>query len=152
MLVVVTYWPDRAGRRKGKTMTKYTAEQLETIKVLRKMLRPGAKVYTILRSRSASGMSRCIDAFHIGKDGHKSYLTGYMVQLGIGSQSRAMWEQSKGMRINGCGMDMGYHAVYSLGRILYPDGFALPNGRIGRNGDKSGHDSDGGYALAHEWI
>ena|ERR1035437_1828097 len=50
----------------------------------------------------------------------------------------------------GCGMDMGFHLVYNLGRTLFPEGFKV-EGR-GRNGDASGWDKDGGYALKQRWI
>ena len=55
-----------------------------------------------------------------------------------------------GLVVGGCGMDMGFHVVYSLGRVLWPKGFKV-NG-IGRNGDISGHDKDGGYRLVHQWL
>ena len=55
-----------------------------------------------------------------------------------------------GIKIGGCGMDMGFAIVYALGRKLFPEGFKV-NGR-GRNGDTSGWDNDGGYALKHRWL
>ena len=39
--------------------------------------------------------------------------------------------------VGGCGMDMGFHVVYSLARSLYPE---KPGQR------------DGGYSLKHEWL
>jgi hypothetical protein len=48
----------------------------------------------------------------------------------------------QGIKIGGCGMDMGFSLVYDLGRTLYPRGFKV-NGR-GRK--------DGGYALKQEWL
>ena len=45
---------------------------------------------------------------------------------------------------------MGFEIVYNLGRKLFHDGFKV-EGR-GRNGDMSGHDNDGGYALKHRWL
>lgn len=52
-----------------------------------------------------------------------------------------------GIVVGGCGMDMGFHLVYNLGRTLWPTGTDNPHGR--RNGHP---DSDGGYALKHGWL
>lgn len=49
--------------------------------------------------------------------------------------------------MGGAGMDMGFALVYSIGRAIWPNGTSKPHGR--RNGEP---DSDGGYALNHEWI
>ena len=82
------------------------------------------------------------------------------------------WDQSNGgVRIGGCGMNMCFALVYELSSALFPDGFGIvgtrPDGRTvrptskrgaaqmvrngvkfrGRNGDASGWDSSGGYAL-----
>jgi hypothetical protein len=39
-------------------------------------------------------------------------------------------------------MDMGFHAVYTLSSVLFPEGF---------NDGRDKH-RDGGYALRHEWL
>lgn len=90
---------------------------------LGKILAEGATVYTVLRSRSRSGMSRCMDVFTFTIDEKtgqpvKHWLTGSCVAMGIGTQSRTMWERSQGMRVNGCGMDMGFHVVNWLESAL----------------------------------
>lgn len=46
-------------------------------------------------------------------------------------------------------MDMTFEVVYELGHYLYPKGFKLSKGQYGRNGDTSGYDKDGGYALTN---
>lgn len=44
---------------------------------------------------------------------------GYAVADAVG------WPERDGaIVVGGCGMDMGFHLVYTLGRYLYPDGFA----------------------------
>lgn len=124
-----------------------TSEQLEAIKELRKMLRPGMMVYTVLRHVSSSGMCRWIDLY-IHKKNQPVRLTW--------TAARALgWTydpRHEALKVGGCGMDMGFHAVYSLGYVLFPKGFKLPKGKLGRNGDTSGHDNDGGYALNHRWM
>jgi hypothetical protein len=59
------------------------------------------------------------------------------------------WKQSNngGLVVGGCGMDMGFHTVYTLGRYLWPKGTRKPHGT--RNGAP---DKDGGYALKHSWL
>jgi hypothetical protein len=124
------------------------AEQAEAIKMLRKWLKPGDTVYTVLRHVSKSGMSRRIDLYKITKDG-PLFLTGYAARA-IDSR----WDcEDGGIIVGGCGMDMGFHLVYTLGRVLFPKGFKVGRkGTHARNGDKSGHDNDGGYALNHCWL
>lgn len=82
-------------------------------------------------------------------------------------------DEAGGVRVSGCGMNMCFAVVYELGRVLFPDGFGIegtrPDGRKvrpkskaaasrmaaagvtfrGRNGDCSGWDPDGGYAMKY---
>jgi hypothetical protein len=96
-------------------------------------------------------MSRNIDLYYM-QDGKPQWISAY-VGHAIGSpQSRKNWERSQGLTVGGCGMDMGFALVYDLSRTLFPDGFKLAKDQYGRNGDKSGYDRDGGYALRHQWL
>ena len=64
--------------------------------------------------------------------------------------SRALgWRLGKneGIVVDGCGMDMGFHLVYSLGATIWPSGTNKPHGT--RNGEP---DSCGGYALKSRWL
>lgn len=116
-------------------------KEAEAIVTLRTMLKPGDTVYTILKSVSRSGMSRNIDVYCI-QDGKPRWIAGY-VGHAIGSpQSEKNWERSQGLTVKGCGMDMGFRVVYTLGRVLFPEGFKNQNGEH----------KDGGYALRHEWL
>jgi len=113
----------------------------QAIESLLKLLAPGAAVYTVLRHVSASGMSRRIDMYTI-RDGELRYLSGYAaVALG------AKLHRDRGIVVSGCGQDMGFHLVYSLGAALWPNGTPEPHGT--RNGEP---DTAGGYALKHRWI
>jgi hypothetical protein len=76
-------------------------------------LRDGkVQFWTIVRSVSASGMSRVIDVYVI-VDNEMHCLT-YHIAIVLG------WKlhKDRGMIVNGCGMDMCYHAVDSLWRRL----------------------------------
>jgi len=129
------------------TKTKEIVMTTEEIKArLMEKLTPGREVYTALKHVSKSGMTRHISVY-IVENGQindisweASHILGY---------KRA---DNDGLKVGGSGMDMGFHLVYSLSRALYPDGFKLPEGKHGRNGDTSGFDRDGGYALLHRWI
>jgi len=101
---------------------------------LRDILDHGDKVFCVLRSVSSSGMSRTIDFYAI-KDNQPICLSGYM--------AAAMgWKRAKGQGIviSGCGMDMGFHAVYCLGSALWP------------NQNEGRADRDGGYLLKSDWM
>jgi hypothetical protein len=100
-------------------------DRAETIATLRKMLKPGSTVHSVIRHVARSGMSRTMD-FYFLKGGESHYLTGYMAQLGIGTRT------DKGLRVGGCGMDMGFHCVYTLSSILYRDGYKCLKGKDGK--------------------
>jgi hypothetical protein len=119
---------------------------------LRLLLKPGSPVYTVLRHRSASGMMRCFKLLIVAKDykGKPDIRDiSYLAAKAAGFPYNTTYE---GIQTNGCGMDMGFHCVYSLSRRLWPKGFKVLKGQLGRNGDTSGFDTDGGYALEHRRI
>lgn len=116
---------------------------------LLRMLKPNDTVYGIVRTVARSGMSRTIDFYCVDHDAERGerggamrYLSGYMGHLGIGQRTK-----DGSLRVNGCGMDMVFHCVYTLGAMLWPQGTDKPHGR--RNGEP---DSDGGYALKAETL
>ena len=115
---------------------------------LARMLRPGDTVYTRLEHVSRSGMTRRISVM-VMRENEPQNIT-YTVAHALGDGPSFDRSRHDGLRVNGCGMDMGFHLVYSLGRVLFPDGFPVTG--VGRNGDTPGHDRDGGYALRHRWI
>lgn len=129
-------------------------KRIEAITELRKILKPGATVYCVLRHVSRSGMSRGIDFYYLHK-GEPFWITAQVGHAIDCPQSLNDWKASKGLRIGGCGMDMGFHCVYSLGRVLFPKGYvpAKTGKSFGRNGtDATDLDTDGGYALNCKWL
>lgn len=94
------------------------AERQEALEELREIIKPGDTVHTILRHVSRSGMQRIIDPLVI-KDGEHRYIRWQASQL-IGAK---MDRDRDGLKIGGCGMDMGFHLVYSLSHALYGDGY-----------------------------
>ena len=103
-------------------------------KRLSSLLSAGDTVYTIVRSVSASGMSRTL-SLYIVKDNRLVNITYYAAHA-------LEWRLvdvngSRVMRVGGCGMDMGFHTVYTLSRVLFAAD--MPS-------------ADAGYSLRHEWI
>jgi len=93
---------------------------------LLKILNEGDTVYTVLRHVSASGMSRRIDLYTF-KDNKPVYLSGYYAMM------QGEEPPKDGYKVGGCGMDMGFHLVYTLSSLLYKK-------------------DRGGYELRHEWL
>lgn len=129
------------------TKKEYEAqEKADAVAYLKKLLAPkrGQRqtVYTLVHHVSKSGMTRHIGCYVVNKktgelvciDWHISKVTGYT-------------QANRGLVVGGCGMDMGSHLVYTLGRYLWPKGTPKPHGT--RNGAP---DSDGGYSIKQAWI
>ena len=124
----------------------------EAVTRLSEMLAPGATVHTILRHRSASGMTRAISPVIVGMDCQPADVS-YMVAPAIGARFDNRWD---GVKVHGTGMDMGFHLVYSLSSALFPDGFdcigeGCPSNDHS-NRDERAHHPDGGYALRQRWL
>lgn len=96
------------------------AERQEAINSLRENLRIGITIYTVLRRVSASGMSRCLDLYYVDHN-EIARITWSAARVLEWTYDR----RKEALRVNGCGMDMGYHAVHCLGRVLFGDGYAL---------------------------
>lgn len=148
----------------SKSKSKSEAEKKEAIERLLRAVAPGDTVYTISRHVSRSGMQREISLVAIDRSvvaqldkRVRVHDDGVITNLGREAittldywASRALGHRigpHGGIVVGGCGMDMGFHLVYLLGRTLWPNGTDKPHGR--RNGEP---DSDGGYALKHGWL
>lgn len=118
----------------------FAARQEYCRKELRKILKPKSTVYTVLRSISKSGMSHELSAFAIQKGELRNLdcLVADAIGHAVGQH---------GIKMHGCGMDMGFALVYSLGSALWPKGTAKPH--CTRNGEL---DRRGGYALKQQWV
>ena len=133
------HWKDSVILKRGEGAAAYReqarADLLEYIK-------PGDTVYCVLRHVARSGMSRRISLF-VSQEGRIRNITGTAAV----AMDRTLNRDDFSIVAGGCGMDMGFHLVYSLGYCLWPKGTDKPHGT--RNGTP---DSDGGYALKHEWL
>lgn len=101
-------------------------------------LNEGDTVYTVLRSVSSSGMSRTI-SLKVARNGKILDLT-YFASVVLG------WplvekNGSRALRVGGCGMDMGFHTVYSLAAALFRDKYEGQPDAV-----------DAGYSLNQAWA
>lgn len=110
-------------------MTKAQVEKQVAQEELRKMLKPGLTLYTILRRRSSSGMCRHISVVALDADGPREI--SHLAARALGMRRDL---DTGGIVVSGCGMDMGFHLVYELGSVLWP---GMPRA---------------GYALGHRWL
>lgn len=118
------------------------AEREEARAKLLKMVKPGDRITCILRHKGRSGMTRSISLciVHEGEIFDLSWLAARVMD-------DKMDQDNGGIKVRGCGMDMGQHLVYSLGRCLWPLG--TEKSHSWRNGKP---DSEGGYALKSSWL
>ena len=99
-------------------MAKYSkSERAESLARLREILPPGSTVYTIVRSVSRSGMSRQISLFAKDKDGDPMAISFHAARV-LGWTLKRGWHDA--IHVDGCGMDMCFHTVYSLGCAIFP--------------------------------
>jgi hypothetical protein len=91
-------------------------------------------VHTVTRHVSASGMTRDISLLYV-KGGHIFNIT-YSAALAL---EWPLSEKSgnRAIRVSGTGMDMGFHTVYTLSRVLYGQDIT---------------DGDAGYHLVQAWL
>ena len=119
-------------------------------KVLEERIKPGDTINTILRHVSRSGMSRSISLLKGDED--ITYFAAALMGDKIDSKHG-------GIKIGGCGMDMGFALVYNLSATLFPDGFNCIGERCPSNDHANGdrnysphRHSEGGYALRQRWL
>lgn len=142
-------------------MTKKSdAEKAEAIATLRKFgVKPGATIYTIVKHCSRSGMQRSIACYVVTRN--KQYdKTKYEPTDISGLVARAIGarrdDKNGGVKQGGCGMDMGFHVVYCLGRAMFPNGGPRDKSNTIRQAQekRAGRDkeNDGGYLLRQRWM
>jgi hypothetical protein len=116
------------------------AEQAEAIETLREILTPGSTIYVYCNHVSRSGMSRTLVPLvldSVPKVRGRGNLPPFLRRIGYITAKALGWAHDKdqGVKVAGCGMDIGFHLVYSLAQTLYPQGF----GCIGERCPSSDH-------------
>jgi hypothetical protein len=124
------------------TMTKKQQKQEDYDYAKKQLLeyyvKEGDTVYTLLRSVSSSGMSRTI-SLKVAKEGRILDLT-YFASVVLGWPLVEV-NGSRALRVGGAGMDMGFHTVYTLARVLFRDKYEGQADAV-----------DAGYSLSQAWI
>lgn len=111
---------------KGKELQKQQA--IDSLKNIFSLMPEDQRViYCVLRSVSKSGMSRVIDFYTI-ENNRPQYLSG-LIRMALGYRMA----KNGGLVVGGCGMDMGFHVVYTVASVIY-------------GGDR------GGYEIKSEWM
>lgn len=136
------------------------AERVEYLGKLHDMLRPGDTISMVLRHVSSSGMYRAIDFYLLGCEDTRPTRMWLSYWIAAALDMR-FDERREALGVSGAGMDMGFHVVYNLSSVLYPNGFYCIGDRCPWNGHSNGdrdykrghlHPTGGGYALRHDWI
>ena len=108
-------------------------EKAEALETLKKYVKKDSTLYVILRHVSRSGMSRSISV--LAKDPK-----GNMIDLTFPASvflDYSIDKKNGGVKIGGCGMDMGFALVNTLAvKILCPDKY----------------DGDIAYSVKHHWL
>lgn len=141
-------------------------DKADSAKYLKDLLKPGATVHTILRHVSRSGMFRRISLVYNMED--ITWEVARLMEEPI--KQRGGYVQDAGIGTPGCGMDMGFHLVSNMSRILFPDGFGCLGHRKSHNcpandhcnGDRDytphttktphWHTNAGDYAISQRWL
>lgn len=117
----------------GKALKEY--ERVQAIESLRDLFAGDNSpvIHTITRHVSASGMTRDISLIYV-KEGAIHNIT-WRAALAL---EWALSERSgyRALRVQGAGMDMGFHTVYTLSSVLY-------RGTV---------ETDAGYVLSQAWL
>ena len=89
-------------------------------KQLKEVLKKGDTLFTQLEHVSRSGMMRHIKVRQLKND--KALDWTYLVSKALDWK---VSDKTNGIKVGGCGMDMGFHLIYTLSRELFDDGYAI---------------------------
>lgn len=107
-------------------------------RLLTHYINEGDTIYTVLRSVAPSGMSRTM-SLKVAQNGRIVDLTYYASV--VLDYPLVEVNGSRAVRVGGCGMDMGFHVVYSLARVLFRDKYEGQPEAV-----------DAGYSLLQAWL
>jgi predicted component of type VI protein secretion system len=105
---------------KKRRVSRKEQERQEAVTELRKYLKSGTTVFTILRRVSSTGMSRLIDIHVIVDNEPLRFTWSAATALGLTYDRKR-----EALRIDGCGMDVGFDVTYRLSYLLHGDGYSL---------------------------
>jgi len=94
----------------------------EIIRRLKQVFPVGSTAYTSLVDVTKSGMTRWIKVIKIEEDRPFYYSYPINTLLDCKQETR---NGSQCVKVGGCGMDMGFHLIYTISSILHDDGYAI---------------------------
>ena len=101
-------------------------EQQAAAERLSTWVMPGDTIYCVLARVSRSGMRRVIRFYKISASAETGKNETSDLSWNIAKALEYGYDEKKdGVVVNGCGMDMGFHVVYSLSDKLFTDGYQL---------------------------
>ncbi len=89
-------------------------------RLLKEWFPKGSTAYTTAVHVARSGMSRHIKVFATPKKGVIQNVSGY-----VADYLDWRYTNKEAVFVSGCGMDMGFHLIYTLSSVLYDDGYAI---------------------------
>lgn len=101
----------------------------DAIKILKDKIKKGDILYTNVNHVSRSGMMRYISVTHINNN-IPCKLDRFISIALDWKQGRNRFGDFDGIKVSGCGMDMGFHLIYTLSSALFDDGYAIKQGRL----------------------
>ena len=113
-----------------------TDRELSKERLLSDYLKDTKTVYTVLRGASSSGLTQYVSLMVPGLD-HEGKPELYNITWHVSNVLGDKLHDKHGHRViklQGGGMDLGFHVVYSLSSVLY-----------------AGQDR-AGYVLSHRWL
>ena len=122
---------------------KYSKEEKqEALERLKEWIKKGDTLHTTVRHVSRSGMMRYITTRQLKKSDHPDREVNvsnydYHIARVLDLPEAPNFQ---GVKVGGCGMDMGFWLVYRLSRAIFGD---VPKGE----GDR-----DHGYWINQEWL
>ena len=108
-------------------MTKKEVKQQikkEAIDILKSIIKKDDVLYTQLNHVSQSGMMRHISIKYI-KNNKPMDITGYIAEANDWKEAKNRFGGYNGIKVGGCGMDMGFHVIYNISKTLFNDGYAI---------------------------
>ena len=101
-------------------MKKKTQEHFEAYDYFKTNLKKNDTIYCMIKHVSQSGMSRHISFFYI-RNNEPRFITPRISDF----LDYKMNKYHDAIVVGGCGMDMGFHLIYTLSKILFNDGYAI---------------------------
>lgn len=122
-------------------------EKQEAIRELKELFKKANyKAYTILRRVSTSGMFRLISVMLI-IDNEPLIIDWNIAKAGIYKRDK----KEEGLRVSGCGMDMGFDVVYTTSNAVFTDEKENEELSLKLYGEHQKR-KDGGYIVSQRWI